>query len=222
MNFGPRLQRAFFERPCERVARDLIGTVLVHDLADAGLAAGRIVETEAYLGEGLDPASHAHAGRTQRSRSMFDAPGRIYAYRSYGVHTCVNLVCDAEGAGSAVLLRAVEPLLGLPEMGKRRGLAAETAPPRGAGLRKLASGPGRLAQAFGFELAHDGVSVLRGPIAVREPGPGADSSGWPLPDAEIEVGPRVGISRAAERAYRFWWKGHPLVSPWRPGRRRGR
>ena len=106
MRLGPLLPAAFFARPSPQVARDLLGLCLVHRLADGALLIGRIVEVEAYLGDGSDPASHAHRGPTPRNRSMFGPPGRLYAYRSYGLHTCVNVVCEPHGRGSAVLLRA--------------------------------------------------------------------------------------------------------------------
>ena len=173
--------------------------------------AGRLVEVEAYLGEGLDPASHAHTGRTQRNGSMFESPGQIYAYRSYGIHTCVNVVCERRGAAAAVLLRAAEPLAGLEAMCQRRGLgpARDLASP--SALRKIASGPGRLAQAFGLTLEHDGVSMLRGPVAVRAL---TSESGLERSrELRVATSPRIGITRGAELGYRFYDADSPLVSP---------
>ena len=115
METGPRLQRAFFDRPPTRVAADLIGTCLFRRLASGARLGGRIVEVEAYLGDGTDPAAHSHTGPTPRNRTMFGPPGRLYAYRSYGIHTCINVVCDAPGTGAAVLIRALEPVGDLPD-----------------------------------------------------------------------------------------------------------
>jgi DNA-3-methyladenine glycosylase len=220
VKFGPRLPRSFFDRPSTLVGPELIGAVLVHELPGGVRLAARIVEVEAYLGQGRDAASHAHRGVTQRNRSMFEAPGRIYAYRSYGIHTCFNAVCEPAGSASAVLLRAAEPLLGLEEMRRRRGLLPGPSPASASELRKIASGPGRLAQALGIGLEHDGASLLRGPMTLRAPGDRSGSESWPLPPSQIEAGPRVGITRDADLPYRFSWKEHPLVSPWRPGKSR--
>jgi DNA-3-methyladenine glycosylase len=206
---GPSLPLSFFERPCLEVARDLVGCLLVRRLAGGERLIGRIVEVEAYLGDGSDPGSHSHCGPTQRNRSMFGPPGRLYTYRSYGVHTCANLVCEPPGRGAAVLLRAVEPLAGLDGMLRLRGLAQRD--PR---ERALASGPGRLAQAFGLGLEHDGISALRGALCVRRPAPDA-------PALRIARGPRVGLTRGAELPYRFYAQASPFVSPWRAGRRKG-
>src|SRR5262249_17828588 len=139
------------------------------------------------LGDGSDAASHAHRGFTPRAASMFGPPGHFYVYRSMGIHVCANLVCEAEGRASAVLLRAVEPLRGLEHMARHRG---------GRTGRELASGPGKLAQAFGIGLEHDGADALRGALrieAVRPAVPG-----------HVLRGPRVGIRKAAELPYRFW------------------
>jgi len=211
VSFGPKLGRAFFERPCVAVARDLVGCVLVRRLPGGTLLAGRIVEVEAYLGDGSDPGSHSHRGPTRRNQSMFGPPGRLYTYRSYGIHTCANLVCEPRGVGAAVLLRAVEPLLGLDEMRRRRSLTP------GARGPALASGPGRLAQAFGLELDHDGISALAGELRVQRAAPGA-------PPLEIDAGPRVGVTKGADLPYRFFARECPWVSPWRGGARapRGR
>jgi len=199
---GKRLSRSFFERPCLSVAADLVGAVIVRTLPDGSRLVGRLVEVEAYLGDGSDPSSHSHRGPTPRNRSMFGPPGRIYAYRSYGVHTCVNVVCEARGRGAAVLLRALEPLEGDPVMRRLRGLAAERSP------REIARGPGRLAQALGLGLEHDGASILRGCVALRAP-PAE------LPLLAVASGPRIGISKGAELPYRFYARGNPWVSPWR-------
>ena len=207
MRLGKRLARSFFERPCLSVAADLVGVVITRTLPDGTRLAGRLVEVEAYLGDGSDPSSHSHRGPTLRNRSMFGPPGRIYAYRSYGVHTCVNVVCEAEGRGAAVLLRALQPLEGDSVMRRLRGLAAERSP------REIARGPGRLAQALGLRLEDDGASLLRGDLALYEGG--AD-----LPPLRLARGPRIGISQATALPYRFYAAESPWVSAWRGGTRR--
>jgi DNA-3-methyladenine glycosylase len=204
MRLGPRLPRAFFDRPGPEVARDLVGALLVHRLADGSRLAGRIVEVEAYLGDGSDPGSHSHRGQTPRNRSMFGPPGHLYAYRSYGVHTCANVVCEARGRGAAVLLRALEPVAGTARMRALRGLPAQ------APERLIASGPGRLAQAFGITLAHDGCSLLRGALALHRAAP--DS-----PRARIAVSARIGLSKGAGIPHRFFDAASACVSRVRPG-----
>jgi DNA-3-methyladenine glycosylase len=181
-----RLSRDFFERSALEVAPELLGCVLVHEL-DGERLEGAIVEVEAYLGDGSDPASHSHRGPRPRVASMFGPPGHFYVYRSMGIHACVNLVCERKGRASAVLLRAVEPLHGLEPMALRRG---------GRAGRQLASGPGKLTQAFGIGLEHDGASALSGALRV-EPARAAPARG-------ILRGPRVGIRKAADLPYRFW------------------
>ncbi len=203
MQVGARLRTAFFDRPCLEVARDLVGTILVHRLPNGTRLGGRLVEVEAYLGAGRDPASHAHRGRTARNASMFGPPGRLYAYRSYGIHTCLNLVCEAEGRAAAVLLRALEPLEGQERMRRLRGLAP------GASLRLLARGPGRLAQALGVPLAMDGVALSRGPLALFAAADGQAP--------RLARSGRTGIREAADLPYRFYVRDSPWVSPFRAG-----
>lgn len=203
---GRPLPRAFFARPSPEVARDLVGCVFVRRDPSGVLLAGRLVEVEAYLGDGSDPGSHAHRGPTARNASMFGPPGHLYVYLSYGMHVCVNLVTEPAGRGSAVLLRAVEPLLGVDVMCARRGLGAS----RRAG-RELAGGPGRLAQAYGLELAHDGVSALRGEFGVR-------AASGPKP-VRVESTRRIGLSKGASLPYRFVESGSPWLSRPAPGPR---
>ena len=203
MQVGARLRTAFFDRPCVEVARDLVGTILVHRLPNGTRLGGRLVEVEAYLGAGRDPASHAHRGRTARNASMFGPPGRLYAYRSYGIHTCLNLVCEAEGRAAAVLLRALEPLEGQERMRRLRGLAP------GASLRLLARGPGRLAQALGVPLAMDGVALSRGPLALFAAADGQAP--------RLARSGRTGIREAGDLPYRFYVRDSPWVSPFRAG-----
>ncbi len=191
----PRMTRAFFARPCLEVAPDLLGCRLVRSLADGTRVEGRIVEVEAYLGDGSDAGSHTFRGRTPRNAVMFGPPGHFYVYRSMGIHACMNLVCEDEGIGAAVLLRAVEPLAGLESMRERRG---------GRDGRELVSGPGRLTQAFGVRLEENGRSALRGDLRVALPREAA-----PL---EIVSGPRIGLARAVDLPYRFFLADSPWVS----------
>ncbi|MGH3035532.1 MAG: DNA-3-methyladenine glycosylase [Gaiellaceae bacterium] len=180
------LPREFFARTVHEVAPDLVGCTLLVD----GVG-GRIVEVEAYDGE--DPASHGYRGRTERNRSMFGPPGYAYVYRSYGVHWCLNLVCDEEGRAEAVLVRALEPTHGLDEMRVRRGLGDE---------RLLCSGPGRLCQALGVTGMHDALALDRSPFAVlgrTEP-------------VEVDCGQRVGITRAADLPWRYALSGSRFLS----------
>jgi DNA-3-methyladenine glycosylase len=180
------LARDFFARSVHEVAPELVGAVLLVDGAG-----GRIVEVEAY--DAGDPASHGYRGPTTRNRAMFGPPGHAYVYRSYGVHWCLNLVCGQEGTAEAVLVRALEPLAGLERMRERRGLEAE---------RLLCSGPGRLCQALGITGEHDGLPLDRPPFELL-PAEGG---------VEVASGPRVGITRAAERPWRYGLVGSPFVS----------
>jgi DNA-3-methyladenine glycosylase len=206
MRLGPPLTRAFFERPGPDVARALLGAYLVHELAGGTRLVGRIVEVEAYLGDGSDPGSHSHRGETPRNRSMFGPAGRLYAYCSYGLHTCANVVCEARGRGAAVLLRALEPCEGVSHMRALRGLAAH------APERLIASGPGRLAQALGITLADDGRSLLRGALVLRAPAPGAAP-------VRVGVSARIGLTQGAGLPYRFFDAASACVSRARPGAR---
>ena len=177
---------SFFHRPVAEVAQDLLGRVLVSRLGGI-LVAGRVVETEAYLGV-EDPASHAWKGRrTPRNESLFGRPGTWYVYRSYGMHWCANLVTAPADAGGAVLLRAVEPVAGLEEMRRRRGGVAD---------RALCAGPGRLAQALAITRAVDGrVQAHASGLWVVE--------GAPPGVGGVERTPRIGITRAADWPLRF-------------------
>jgi len=168
------------------VAPDLIGVTLLVD----GVG-GRIVEAEAYDQE--DPASHAYRGRTERNASMFGPPGRAYVYRSYGIHWCLNLVCEDEDVPSAVLIRALEPTHGLERMRERRGLGDPCL---------LCSGPGRLCQALAVTREHDGLSLDRPPFELLAP----------AEKATLVAGPRVGITRAAELPWRYAEAGSRFVS----------
>jgi DNA-3-methyladenine glycosylase len=173
-----RLDRRFFARSVHKVAPDLIGAVLLVD----GVG-GRIVEVEAY--HHTDPAAHSYRGKTSRNAAMFGPPGVAYVYRSYGIHWCLNFVCEREGSASAILIRAIEPLEGLARMRRRRGLKDE---------RLLCSGPGRVGQALGITRdRHNGHALDRPPFALFA------RSDQP----EIATGVRIGITKAAELPWRF-------------------
>jgi DNA-3-methyladenine glycosylase len=187
-----KLTRHFFARSVHEVAPELIGATLL-----VGGAGGTIVEVEAYDHE--DPAAHGYRGRTERNASMFGPAGHAYVYRSYGIHWCLNLVCEEESVASAVLLRALQPTTGLDVMQARRGLENE---------RLLCAGPGRLCQALAVTREHDGLPLDRPPFELharaREP--------------EVVAGTRVGITRAAELPWRYGLAGSRFLSrPLRPG-----
>ncbi len=175
-----------FARNSPQVARDLIGMTLLID----GVG-GVIVETEAYDRE--DPASHSFSGPTPRTAVMFGPPGRAYVYLSYGIHWCLNFVCREAGHGAGVLIRALEPTTGIAVMRERR---------RQHNLRLLCAGPGRLGEALGVTRAHNGMRVDRRPFSLRARA-GA---------ARIVSGPRIGLSKAVERPWRFGLAGSPYVS----------
>lgn len=176
---------SFFTRPAEIVARELLGTVVVSRIGGVKTS-GRIVETEAYLG-GPDPASHGYQLRqTARNQSLFGPPGLWYVYLSYGMHWCANLVCRAAGSGSAVLLRALEPVDGLETMRARRNVASD---------RLLCSGPGRLCQALGISRELDGSPMEGSLVSVR--------AGSTRKDDLVTVTPRIGITKAADWPLRF-------------------
>jgi DNA-3-methyladenine glycosylase len=190
------VNRTFYERGVVEVARDLVGCVLRH-----GETSGVIVETEAY--HESEPACHAYVGLTARTHILFGPPARAYVYRSYGIHALFNAVCEDEGVGAAVLIRALEPLSGLDLMRARRGLRR---------VDDLCSGPGKLTQALGIELELNGSDLLGGPISIEPPRPG-----WESP--ELLVGPRIGITKAAELPWRFCAAGSRSVSRPRPSER---
>jgi DNA-3-methyladenine glycosylase len=192
------LARSFFDAPPEQVARALLGKILVRRDTGQWLAA-RIVETEAYLGE-HDPAAHAASGRTARNAVLYGPPGHAYVYSIYGLHYCVNVSCLPDGVPGCVLLRALEPLEGIDEMRRNRGLAAS------ADLHQLASGPGKLCQALGITRMADNnrdLTLADGPLGLVDDG---------FPCGEIRVTPRIGIRKAADFPLRFFLAGHACVS----------
>ena len=187
-----RLEAEFFERSVHLVARELIGCRLFH----AGCG-GTIVETESYARD--DPACHAYGGPTRRNEVLFGPPGRAYVYLSYGIHSLLNAVAEPGGEAAAVLIRALQPSAGLELMRARRGERPDL---------ELCSGPGKLTEALGVGLDANGADLAHEPFLLLPP-----EQGW---SAEIVAGPRVGISKATERPWRFSVGGSPFVSRPRP------
>jgi DNA-3-methyladenine glycosylase len=188
------LRPDFYNRPVLEVAPDLIGCVVTH-----GDTSGVIVEAEAY--HESEPACHAFVGLTPRTQTLFGPPGRAYVYRSYGIHAMLNAVCEPEGVGAAVLIRALEPLAGIEHMRLRRGVQRE---------RDLCSGPGKLSQALDIELHHNGGDLRHGSVSI---------SGRPPEWREVEVvsDRRIGINVAVELPWRFTASGSRFLSrPYRP------
>jgi DNA-3-methyladenine glycosylase len=181
-----RLTKAFFRRSVHEVAPDLIGAMLL-----CNGVGGRIVEVEAY--HHTDPAAHSFRGQTARNAVMFGPPGFVYIYRSYGIHWCMNFVCEPAGSASAVLIRALEPTAGLPLMRRRRGLAAE---------RLLCAGPGRVCEALGITAAHNGLALDEPPFTLFA------RTG----EVDVVAGPRIGITKAAEKPWRYGLKGSAFLS----------
>ncbi len=184
------LPREFYARPAAEVARDLVGKILVY-----GGVAGRIVETEAYLGA-EDRAAHAWRGPTPRTRVLFGPPGHVYVFFAYGMYECLNLVAERDGVAGCVLVRAAEPVGGLKLIRLRR--------PRARSDADLASGPGKLTLAFGIDRRLNGSDATRGPLTVHRPEGDAPF--------EIDVTPRIGIRYCADWPLRFVMRGNPCVS----------
>jgi DNA-3-methyladenine glycosylase len=181
-----RLTKAFFRRSVHEVAPDLIGAILLFN----GVG-GRLVEVEAY--HQTDPAAHSYRGPTPRNAVMFGPPGYAYIYRSYGIHWCLNFVCEPKGSASAVLIRALEPTTGLPLMRRRRRLSD---------VRLLCAGPGRVCEALGITAAHNGLALDEPPFTLF-----ARSE-----DLEVIAGPRIGLTKATEKPWRYGLKGSPFLS----------
>lgn len=181
-----KLRKSFFARSVHDVAPELIGATFLF-----GGAGGVIVEVEAY--HNTEPAAHSYGGMTERNAVMFGPPGYAYVYRSYGLHWCVNFVCEAKGSAAAVLIRAVEPKAGLSLMRRRRSLKDD---------RLLCSGPGKLTEAMGITHAHNGLALDEAPFTLmsrtEEPG--------------IVIGPRIGITKAADLPWRYGLKGSRFLS----------
>jgi DNA-3-methyladenine glycosylase len=187
------LPRSFYERPVLEVARDLLGRDVWH-----GGVVVRLTEVEAYRAAD-DVASHAHRGRTDRNAVMFGPPGFVYVYFTYGMHWCMNLVCQPEGEAAAVLLRAGRVVGGAEIAASRRP---------GAAPRDLARGPARLTKALGIDGTLDGADLARGPVRVVP--------GVPVADDVVRTGPRVGVVGAADLPWRFYVADDPTVSVYRP------
>jgi DNA-3-methyladenine glycosylase len=183
---GKRIRRAYFGRSVHEVAPDLIGATLLVD----GVG-GVIVEVEAY--HHTEPAAHSFNGPTPRNQVMFGPPGFLYVYRSYGIHWCMNFVCEAEGSASAVLLRALEPTYGLAAMRRRRGVHD---------ARMLCSGPGKLTEALGITHAHNALALDAPPFALHA------RTG----DVEVVTGVRIGLTKAVELPWRYGLKGSKFLS----------
>jgi DNA-3-methyladenine glycosylase len=182
----PRLRKSFFNRSVHEVAPDLIGATFLF----RGVG-GLIVEVEAY--HHTDPAAHSYGGETQRNAVMFGPAGYAYVYRSYGIHWCVNFVCEPAGSASAVLIRALAPTQGLAAMQRRRGTKD---------VRLLCSGPGRLTEALGITHAQNGYALDEAPFALLA---GTD-------EVEVVAGPRIGITKAVEQPWRYGLKGSAFLS----------
>lgn len=191
---GALLPASFYDRPTELVSRELLGAVLECTTPD-GVTRGRIVETEAYLGPD-DPACHAVAGITPRTEHLFGPPGMSYVYLIYGMYWCFNAVTRERGHGSAVLVRAIAPTEGLALMHARR--------PRVTRERDLTNGPGKLCLAMGIVGSMSGASLVSGAVRIR--------AGSDVPDGDVEVTPRIGITRAAEWPLRYLVRNDPFVS----------
>ena len=183
---GRPLRRSFFARSVHVVAPELIGARL-----EVNGIGGIIVEVEAY--HHTDPAAHSFRGRTERNAVMFGPPGYAYVYRSYGIHWCLNFVCEPKGSASAVLIRALAPTRGLAAMRRRRGVADE---------RHLCSGPGRLCQALGISAAHDGLALTEPPFRLLAR----------TDEVTVAVGPRIGITKAADNPWRYGLSGSRFLS----------
>ena len=182
-----RFSRRFFNRSVHEVAPDLIGATLL-----IGGCGGIIVEAEAY--HHTDPAAHSYSGPTERNAVMFGPPGYAYVYRSYGIHWCLNFVCEAEGSASAILIRALEPTDGLPAMRRRRGVRE---------LRQLCSGPGKVGEALGITRdKHNGLALDAPPFELRARAKPVD----------VISGVRIGITKAADLPWRYGLKGSPFLS----------
>jgi DNA-3-methyladenine glycosylase len=200
---GKLISREFFEDSPELVSPRLLGKLLVARTQQGSVLAGRIVEVEAYLGphnDPPDPAAHTHRGPTPRNLVLFGPPGYAYLYSIYGKYFCANISCEREGLGAGILLRALDPVIGVAEMARNRGLD------EGAPMRMIASGPSRLCLALGLTRPlHNGLDVTsaRSPLQVRDDG---------FPEPDVLITPRIGIRHAVDWPLRFALRGHGCVS----------
>jgi DNA-3-methyladenine glycosylase len=206
----PKLPREFYDRPTLEVARDLLGTVLVHRRRGV-ITSGAIVEVEAYIGEN-DPACHAAPGRTRRNEPLYGPPGFAYVYLNYGIHCLVNVVTEADGHPAAVLIRALDPLDGIDAMRRRR---ARDAKGRRAGSSNalnphdLCRGPGNLTMAMGITLGENRLDLLGERLFIEDRGLRAGPIAW---------SPRIGIRVGTEHPWRAFVADHPAVSGWKLAR----
>jgi len=200
-----KLPRSFYDRPALEVARDLLGKVLVHDRRGIRTS-GAIVEVEAYVGES-DPACHAAPGPTRRNEPLYGPPGYAYVYLNYGIHCLVNVVAEPAGSPAAVLVRALDPVDGVPVMRRRRARAMKgrrkSPDPAALALYELCRGPGNLTMAMGITLAENRLDLLGGRLFVEDRG---------IAFEEIVWGPRVGIRVGLDRLWRVYAARHPAVS----------
>jgi DNA-3-methyladenine glycosylase len=195
------LPQEFYARPTLDVALDLLGKVLVHRTA-SGVTAGAIVEVEAYIGE-EDPACHAAAGPTVRNAPLYGAPGHAYVYLNYGLHHLVNAVTEPVGSPAAVLVRALEPLVGVALMHRRRNQAPWRIGKPPVKEAHLCRGPGNLTLAMGIDRSLDAVPLFTPPLTIEDRGIAVDGVSW---------GPRIGITKGVEQSWRGYLAGHPSVS----------
>lgn len=192
------LPRSFYARDTVTVAKELLGSYLVHE-SPAGRTVGRIVETEAYLGM-TDEAAHAFRGERPHTKALFQEPGTLYIYFTYGMHYCANVVTNKAGLGEAVLFRALEPVEGVVLMQERRRLT---------NIRNLTNGPAKLVQACQISPEENGLTVLQPPTYIISP---SDVDFKPLSESEIVTTTRIGISKAIEQNLRFYIKNNQYVS----------
>lgn len=185
------VSESFFDKKVEELANALLGRELVHETKE-GVTAGIIVETESY--HETDEASHSYNGKTKRTQVMFGPPGHAYIYFTYGMHYCFNIVAENEGTGAGVLIRALEPTQGVELMKKRRSQE---------NIHNLCNGPAKLVQAMGITKEDYGKPLYKGSLYITEPR---------LKDIKIAFGPRIGISKAREKPWRFWITDSPFVS----------
>jgi DNA-3-methyladenine glycosylase len=190
------IDRAFFERPALEAAPELLGTIFRHR-TDEGTVAVRITEVEAYVGQGIDPGSHAFRGKTKRNASMFGEPGHLYCYFTYGMHVCANMVCSPNGEASGILIRAGEVVEGI-ELARARRTTSRSD-------KDLAQGPARLTVALGIALTDDGSDLFAPPFSLEA----GDQA------AEVLTGPRTGLAGGADLPWRFWIPGESSVSPYK-------
>ena len=199
----PRLSKDFFLRNPDMVARTLLGKVLIRDFDDGTQAAGRITETEAYCSK--DPASHSFSGPTKRNAPMYGPGGTAYIYLIYGIHHCFNVVTGPPGEGSAVLIRSLLPLTGVEQMFRHRYSTKNGGGlPRGK-IRSLCDGPGKICRALALDLSHNGIDLSKSPLRLG-------SDGLTIGSENVQITPRIGITKGADRLRRYLWSNEMVLS----------